>query len=100
MENTTRAHNEHNNMERNNRTYYFCKKCNKGEGMWVLHPEKDHKDNYKPNFEKSKSTQNGDSSKNQTDSDSPSIQVRKDLLSNAKAFLAARKDFQAGGTQD
>ena len=88
-------------MERNGRTYHFCRKCNKGNGMWVMHEEKDHKDNFKPNFDKDKNGKSNNSKSNNDDksTDDPSIQVRKDLLNNAKAFLAARKDFQAGGTR-
>ena len=91
-------------MQRNNRTYHFCKKCHGGKGMWVLHEEKDHKDGFK--FNKADDKKEGNSSSktsanNSTKSnDDPSIQVRKDLLNNAKAFLAARKDFQSGGAQD
>jgi hypothetical protein len=95
-----------------NRTYYWCTKCRNGRGMWALH--KEHVDNftYKPktsgdnSANKSKvsfamGTKSGDEEENEEDIE-PTIQVSKDLLNNARAYLAQYQgaDFQMGGTQD
>ena len=87
-------------MEHNKCTYHFYKKCRGGEGMWVLHAKKDHKDRFKFVKNDNKNDSNNSKPQSNTSNSDPSIQVRKELLSNDKAFLAARKDFQAGGTQD
>ena len=80
------------------RTYHWCGKCRGGKGMWALHSEKDHKDNFKPpsNSTKSDEKKDDDSKKKSTNDDS-SVQVSKDLLKNAKAYLAQfndESDFQ------
>ena len=101
--------NEPNEKVVNGRTYYFCPKCNKGNGMWTLHKPSDHKDNWKVSkgdTDKKKSvsfsaeTKGGDD-KNESDDDSngPSIEVHKSLLHNAKSYLAQFQNFQDGGTQ-
>ena len=84
--------------------FHFCTKCRGGKGLWARHKEKDHKNGFKPDNSKNGNS-GGQNSKQGTDKNAnsngndPSIQVRKDLLSNAKAFLAARQDFQGGGVQ-
>jgi hypothetical protein len=94
------------------RTYYWCSKCREGKGMWALHKESEHTNNFRGNNKQkdatgSKSvrfTNNTKSNKDDSTSDSesdgtPSIKVNKELLKNAKAYLAQFKDFQEGGTQ-
>ena len=93
----------------NGRTYYFCPKCNKGDGMWALHKPSDHKDNWKvskPEKETKKSvsfsaeTKGGEKEDvSDDDSDGPSIEVHKSLIHNAKSYLAQFQNFQEGGTQ-
>ena len=83
------------------RTYHFCSKCREGEGMWVLHKEADHKDNFKqvarPKSAKSKSDKKKSDKKPESGSD-PAIQVNKQLLDNAKSYLASLgSDFTQGG---
>ena len=96
----------------NGRTYYFCPKCNKGNGMWTLHKPSDHKDNWKlsksdkQDDDKKKTvsfsaeTKGGqDNDSSDDDSTGPSIEVHKSLLDNAKSYLAQLQNFQEGGTQ-
>ena len=92
----------------NGRTYYFCPKCNKGNGMWTLHKPADHKDDWKFKREDDKKktvsfsaeTKGGqDVDSSDDDSTGPSIEVHKSLLDNAKSYLAQYQNFQEGGTQ-
>ena len=80
------------------RTYYWCTKCRGGKGMWALH--KVHDDNHKHKFRKNKDGKEKDgkavsfADAAKKGNDSPSIQVNKELLGNARAYLAKLKDFQ------
>jgi hypothetical protein len=90
------------------RTYYWCTKCRDGKGMWALH--KTHDTNFNPRSSKkddkksvsfsdnTKDSNNNDATKT-NESSEPSIKVNKELLKNARAYLARCKDFQEGGTQ-
>ena len=93
------------------RTYNWCSKCRDGQGMWALHHENAHVDNFKRN----KSNASGESqttskkavsfsvaSDNTVDSsdddnDGPKLQVKEDLFNNAKAYIAQFTDFHKGG---
>ena len=82
------------------KTYHFCRKCRKGEGLWALHKESDHKDfSKKDNKEKKTVTFTTDtkSESKSTGKDKPTIKVSKELISNAKAYLVQYQDFQEGG---
>ena len=106
-------------MSKNNKTYNWCKKCRNGKGMWALHTTDEHKGN---TFSKSKTDENKkkvsfqtdtsstssktssnpptsttDSSKTEKQGTTPSIKVKKELLTNAKAYLAQFQDFPKGG---
>lgn len=88
---------------RGDKKFHWCRKCRQGKGLWARHAEEDHSDNFKPKFDNTSrpsSRQSSESSANSGSNDTPSIQVRKDLLSNAKAYIASRQDFQGGGVQD
>ena len=90
-------------VERNDRKYHWCTKCRRGKGMWSMHQTTEHRGkppNPKANNSRPQSAQSTKSTTEGSKETEPEIQVRKDLLNNAKAFLAARKDFQDGGTQD
>ena len=79
------------------KTYYWCKDCRGGNGMWALHQV--HDTNYKaPSQDKnaSKKVNFSDETKN---NDGPKIQVNKSLLKNAKAYLSTFEDFREGGAQ-
>jgi hypothetical protein len=92
---------------KDDKTYYWCTKCRYGKGMWALHNDAAHKTDFKSdtpktNQEKEKKKVTfaaaviGDK---KTDDDSgPKIQVNKNLLTNAKAYLAQFQDFQDGGS--
>jgi hypothetical protein len=76
------------------RTYYWCKHCRQGKGMWALHKVHDFK--FKPNGPKSgkdtdKSSKVSFSSDTKKDDGNaePSIKVNKELLNNAKSYLAS-----------
>ena len=91
---------ESKSKEVDGRTYHFCSKCREGEGMWVLHKEADHKDNFKqvarPKSAKSKSDKKKSDKKPESGND-PAIQVNKQLLDNAKSYLASLgSDFTQG----
>lgn len=107
------AEGESTTKEVDGRTYHYCKKCRDGEGLWSLHKETEHTSNFK---QPAKSDSKGkDSNKNNSSSsnnkkkvgfnantkkeDGPTIKVNKDLLKNAKAYLAKFSDFQDGGAQ-
>ena len=85
-------------LEKNDRTYSWCKKCRNGKGLWALHKTDQHKDDFKP---RSASGSNKDSTsqkkKNASKSDSKKqVKVSDDLLKSAKSYLARFKesDFQ------
>ena len=77
------------------KTYYWCKHCREGKGMWALHKESEHNHDYKAPSRNSKKV---DFSKDTKTNDGPKIQVNKSLLKNAKAYLAKFEDFGEGGT--
>ena len=93
------------------RTYHYCKKCRQGQGCWVMHTEDEHTKNFVPRGNTSRpsssssSRSNNDKKEDKTvkfdkDTDgAPKLKVKKQLLSNAKAYLAQFQDFQEGGTQ-
>ena len=89
-------------ITRGDKKFYWCTKCRQGKGLWSRHSEEDHKSDYRPTFNNSRpsSRQSTNENSNNSTGNDPSIQVQKDLLNNAKAFLASRQDFQAGGTHD
>jgi len=92
-------------------TYNWCSKCRNGQGMWALHHENAHVDNFKRN----KSNVSGESQttskkavsfsvandntvdSSDDDDDGPKLQVKDDLLNNAKAYIAQFTDFHKGG---
>jgi hypothetical protein len=102
--------NEPTTMTKNAKTYHWLKKCHNGKGMWALHTTDKHKGRIflktKPDEHKKKvsfqtDTSSGssettdnpptsakDSSKNEKQGTTPSIQVKKELLANAKVYLA------------
>ena len=76
------------------RTYHWCKLCRQGNGMWALH--KVHDSNFKPNgskyekeSEKSPKVSFSSDTKKEDGSAEPSIKVNKELLNNAKSYLAS-----------
>ena len=97
--------------ERDNRTYHWCSKCRSDKGMWALHSLEDHKSDFKPKFQQKTETKAEDTKDKEqpkkkvsfaaavTGDSNPSIQVKKSLLTNAKAYLAQFSDFQEGGSQ-
>jgi hypothetical protein len=85
--------------EKDSKTYYWCSKCRNGKGMWALHKESDHKFSFKSN-NKDKKVSFTAETKNGEAKGTPTIQVSKNLMSNAKAYLARLgQDFPEGGTQ-
>ena len=79
--------------------------------MWALHKTEQHTSNYKPKAKKvsfqadatsedTPDTTSGDNKddKPTTGPSQPSVSVKKELLTNAKAYLAQFSDFQQGGT--
>lgn len=85
------------------RTYHWCAKCRKGQGMWALHKESDHKSDYKPPKYDTKSTGNKKSGDNKQSKDKedekggPSVEVDANLMKNVKAYLSqlqGKEDFQ------
>jgi hypothetical protein len=105
--------NEPTKTDRGGRTYHWCSKCRDGKGMWSLHPTEEHKKDFKSSYLSSNTTSSkkddlktDDNSKptkkvsfKATSEDKPSISVKKDLLSNAKAYLAQfDSDFGEGGS--
>ena len=110
---------EPDSIKKNDKTYHWCKKCRNGKGMWALHKTEEHTGKvYQSNTTVDKSTKptkkvsfqtdtsndtqkpdkSGDSKSSQ-EKKQPSIQVKKELLNNAKAYLAQFQDFQTGGAQ-
>ena len=103
-------------LEKNDKTYHWCTKCRLEKGMWALHNTEEHKgkpttttttekstkEKKKVSFQADTSiptpTESSDS-KTSTETKQPSIQVKKELLTNAKAYLAQFQDFQEGGAQ-
>ena len=102
-------------MEKDGKTWHYCAKCRKGNGMWCKHLTKDHKDDWKPPKQTEKpdpkkkvafqtgttedDTTDLAASTSTSDSKEPEIKINKDLLKNCKAYLAQFSDFQEGGTQ-
>jgi hypothetical protein len=87
-------------MEKDGKTYYWCGKCRGGKGLWALHKESDHRDNFQfKSKEKKDAKQVSFSTDTKQSDDEPAISVSKNLLSNAKAYLAQfnSSDFQDGG---
>jgi hypothetical protein len=86
-------------MVKDGKTYHHCMKCRGGKGLWALHKESDHRDNFKPASSQSNKKKDGGkevsfSTDTKQSDDEPSIQVNKQLLTNAKAYLAQfNKDF-------
>jgi hypothetical protein len=82
-------------MVENGKTYHWCTKCRNGKGLWALHKESEHKDFCK----KSKGGKEVSfSADTKSDNGEPAIQVNKQLLTNAKAYLAQfNSDFCEGG---
>jgi hypothetical protein len=87
-------------MEKDGKTYYWCWKCRgAGKGLWALHKESDHKDDFKFESKEEKDMKQLSFSTDTKQSDAePAISVSKNLLSNAKAYLAQfnHQDFQNG----
>ena len=89
----------------NERTYYWCQKCRGGKGLWTFH--KVHNSNFVPKTGKPGNSKDEKKDKSvsfakgtkKSDDGEPSITVNKELLQNAKSYLARVKDFQKGGTQ-
>ena len=93
------------------RTYHWCSKCRDGQGMWALHNEKTHIDNFKRNKSGSTNTTHEPAKKavsfsvandnvidsSDEDGDGPKLQVKEELLSNAKAYISQFTDFRTGG---
>ncbi len=94
-----------------NRTYHWCKKCRDGEGMWAMHDV--HVDNFKL---KKNNDSNGAKQATATKSvtfnvtgdvggttsqhdNELKMQVKPELLADAKAYLTQLSDFQAGGAR-
>ena len=67
--------------------------------MWALH--KTHDKNWKPPLKSNSDSTKGNVSfaADTKSNDGPKIQVKKDILKNAKAYLDQYQDFQKGGTQ-
>jgi hypothetical protein len=107
-------------IEKNGKTYHYCRKCRDGKGMWALHKTSEHtgksykdavtnkgtkKVSFQADTSTSSSTSNSTESQSKAPSDdkqsasAPTIQVKKDLINNAKAYLAQFQDFQTGGAQ-
>lgn len=108
-------------ITKNDKAYHWCKKCRNEKGMWALHTTDEHKgttksrsgDDYKKkvSFQADTSTdssepsndsatkQDQDSSKSNKKDPAPSIKVKAELLTNAKAYLAQFQDFPKGGAQ-
>jgi hypothetical protein len=96
---------ESSTIVKDNRTYHYCTKCRNGKGMWALHTTDQHSSNYKApsspgRSEKREKTVTFESPK--SSSDEPSIKIKKNLLTNAKAYLAqfTDQDFQEGGSEN
>jgi hypothetical protein len=108
------AKGESNTMERDGRTYFYCTKCRDGKGMWALHTTENHRSDFKSKQQQCPKDSKEDTSTKDPeattkkvsfaaavkgDSSNPSIQVKKSLLTNAKAYLAQFSDFPEGGSQ-
>jgi len=90
------------------RIYHWCRKCRDGDGMWSLHQESEHVDNFKRSKSNNSKTSTAtkavsfnvsDSSEDSADDTSagPKLQVKQDLLAEAKSFLTQLTDFPTGG---
>lgn len=97
-------------MTKDGKVYFWCTKCRNGKGMWALHITEQHTSNFHDKEKKKVAFQadvtdipSSSDSNEKTDQSSStkqsSIQVKKELLTNAKAYLAQFSDFQKGGTQ-
>jgi hypothetical protein len=101
---------------KNGKTYHWCTKCRNGKGMWALHTTEEHRGksasnhsnqsdkNKKVSFQADTKVESSKESKEtskptEKQQSGPSIQVKKDLLNNAKAYLAQFQDFPKGGVQ-
>jgi hypothetical protein len=107
-------------ITKKDKKYHWCTKCRNGKGMWALHTTEEHKGNSyskqkkeettkkKVSFQtdttstttsqsKTSSTSDTKSSTNDESTSKPSIQVKKEILQNAKAYLAQFQDFPNGG---
>ena len=96
-------------MTKDSKDYFWCTKCRNEKGLWALHKTEQHTSNFQHKDKKKVAFQTETSEKSSS-SDSkakensssvkqPSITVKKELLTNAKAYLAQFSDFQEGGTQ-
>ena len=96
-------------MTKDSKEYFWCTKCRNGKGLWALHKTEQHTSNFQ-HKDKRKVSFQADATDAPSSSDSsakvessstkqPSIKVKKELLTNAKAYLAQFSDFQEGGTQ-
>lgn len=84
-------------IEKDGKTYHYCRKCRRGQGQWVLHKESDHKD-FKSKSKKEGKEVSFSADTKSDDGNEPAIKVNKQLLTNAKAYLAQfNQDFQGGG---
>ena len=91
-------------ITKDDKTYHYCIKCRGGKGLWTLHKESEHKDYFKPKSNKTKDTKKVtfsiDKKSSDDDDNELAIKVNKQLLSNAKSYLAnINQDFPEGGTQ-
>ena len=55
-------------MMKDDRQYYWCKKCRDGKGLWAQHSTEDHKDDYKKKSKKKKFSQQQNSTTLHTES--------------------------------
>ena len=96
----------------NNCQYNWCAKCRAGQGMWAMHKEQEHQDNFKTikrQIQEIHPKANGNGKKvtfnvtknADTDDDNANVQikVKDELLNNAKSYLSQFTDFPKGGTQ-
>ena len=91
-----------------NRKFYWCTKCRDGQGMWAMH--KVHNDNFKLLQRQAQADKNVSDevtakkvsfnvSENMDEENDLQIQVKEDLLNNAKAYMSQFLDFQEGGVR-
>ena len=89
--------------EKDGKTYHWCNKCRGGKGLWALHKVVEHKSDF--SYKEQRMKKKGEKQVSfSTDTksgedDGPEIKVNKNLISNAKAYLAqhGHTDFQKGG---
>ena len=90
------------------RKFYWCTKCRDGQGMWAMH--KVHNDNFKLLQRQAQADKNVSDevtakkvsfnvSENMDEENDLQIQVKEDLLNNAKAYMSQFLDFQEGGVR-